>query len=158
MNLKTYRTLIINTDTQIPFWKCHFFGHYVKSEPENSLQTLLSLVVFHNRTNALSWRKLGQSHWSQFSLMKFWSFSFSMKRKQSILVNSPFLSVSSITVKQHTFNLATWRKKTVYGRWFAFMRKNRHIMMSCTRNLARAPSHWVRSTVGALRHLETKLE
>ena len=74
----------------------------VKSEPEISLQTLLSLVVFQSRTTALSWRKLGRSHWSQFFLLKL-SFSVSTKRKLSILLNSPL----SITVKQYSFNLAT---------------------------------------------------
>ena len=135
----------------------------MKSEPENSLETLLSLVVFQNRTSTLSWRKLCRSHWSQFSLLKL-SLSFSTKRKQSILLNSPFLSVSSIMVKQYPFNLAMWKNSLwevvcIHEKKLSCINYSVNNMTSSTRNLARAPSRWVGSTAGALRHprLETEL-
>ena len=104
-------------------------------------------------------RKLGLSHWSQFSLMKFKAFLFPQKGNRVFFWTLPFYLCLLLLLNCTVLILLHEEKKSLYGRWFAFMRKNRHIMTSCTRNLARAPSHWVRNTAGALRHLrlETKL-
>ena len=58
MNKKNYQTFnFVNGDTQIPFWKCNFFGHYVKSEPENSLQTLICCLWLYFKTAQAPWHE-----------------------------------------------------------------------------------------------------
>ena len=91
----------------------------MKNVPENSLQT--SLSWWHFKTRQAVKKTWSKSLKSSF-LAK--SFSFSTKRKLSILLNFPFLSASSNSTR-----LILLREKgslRSHGRWFAFMKKNRH--------------------------------
>ena len=93
------------------------------------------------------------------------SFSFSTKRKQSILLIITFLSASSnntfvisLREKKISYLLSLWEMVPVHEEKSSCINYSVNTITSCTRNLARAPSRRVGSTAGASWHPRLKTE
>ena len=97
-----------------------------------------------NRKSALPWRKLGRSHWSQFSLVKaflfpqkgnwvfFWTFFLYLR----LLTHSTLL----ILLREKNSLRSLREMVRVHEEKSSCINYSVNIMTSCTRNLARAPS------------------
>ena len=140
----------------------------MKSEPENSFESLLSLVnCISKQDKRLVMKKTWSKSLKSIFLAEIKLFFFPTKRKLSILLNSPFLCLL-LWLNMYTFNLCYVKKKNplremvcIHEKKLTCINYSVNIMTSCTRNLDCAPSsHWVGSTAGALRHprLETELK